>query len=633
MKVLHKTVISIFFIVFLYNLFYIDSSAALSGSSSVEITNWEIMWDQVGDLTVQDVPTSENEWIEINYVDKYPVHPSGVHTVWIKFDLPELTWSVPVLSINKLYASKVKIYINQQNVFESNRDYSYDKNQFLLPLDRSASGQTVYIKLETSTERIGLQDKIIIGEYQVIAKEYMKKDLFDLILGAALFFISISMLVSMLFLNRTFIQGWSSLGTVIMSVGLMILTYSPFLHTNYSQYGRVSYYLFDVASTLLMPSLFFFIEKIFGRGPYSLITRFRKIQVVIAIISIFWLILSFKWDSVYEMYSYAAVFSFAGSVIIGNLLFICSLIVFCQKGNKDAIIMSAGLSIFAGIGGAELIWFYASGTLHIMFYWKFGILGFLISLVVILARRISRNYEQVVEYSKQLEVFNNDLQRSEKMEVISQLAASVAHEVRNPLQVTRGFLQLLGAKTNNSKDKSYMVLAIDELDRASEIITDFLTFAKPQPETTTVLNIKEELHQIEGILVPLATMQGGILNVEMSKDLYVRGNSTKLKQALINIIKNSIEALGEDGVIDIKAYEDPDEGQILVSIRDNGEGMHEEDLKRLGEPYYSKKSKGTGLGLMVTFRIIEVMQGKIVFKSKKDIGTEVVIYLPSVAQK
>ncbi|WP_141502604.1 ATP-binding protein [Paenibacillus luteus] len=633
MKVLHKTVISIFFIVLLYNFLNIDSSSALSGSSSVTITDWEIMWDHVGNLTVQDVPTSENEWIKINYGDKYPVHPSGVHAVWIKFDLPELTWSVPVLSVNKLYASKVKIFINQQNVFESNRDYSYDKNQFLLPLDRSASGQTIYIKLETSTERIGLQDKIIIGEYQVIAKEYMKKDLFDLILGAALFFISISMLVSMLFLNRTFIQGWSSLGTVIMSVGLMILTYSPFLHTNYSQYGRVSYYLFDVASTLLMPSLFFFIEKIFGRGPYSLITRFRKIQVVIAIISIFWLILSFKWDSVYEMYSYAAVFSFAASVIIGNLLFICSLIVFCQKGNKDAIIMSAGLSIFAGIGGAELIWFYASGTLHIMFYWKFGILGFLISLVVILARRISRNYEQVVEYSKQLEVFNNELQRSEKMEVISQLAASVAHEVRNPLQVTRGFLQLLGAKTNNSKDKSYMVLAIDELDRASEIITDFLTFAKPQPETTTVLNIKEELHQIEGILVPLATMQGGILNVEMSKDLYVRGNSTKLKQALINIIKNSIEALGEDGVIDIKAYEDPDESQILVSIRDNGEGMHEEDLKRLGEPYYSKKSKGTGLGLMVTFRIIEVMQGKIVFKSKKDIGTEVVIYLPAVAQK
>ena len=121
--------------------------------------------------------------------------------------------------------------------------------------------------------------------------------------------------------------------------------------------------------------------------------------------------------------------------------------------------------------------------------------------------------------------------------------------------------------------------------------------------------------------------------MKSSTDLFVRGNTSKLKQALINIIKNSIEALGDEGVIDIQAYENKEENQVLIRIRDNGEGMTEADLKRLGEPYYSKKTKGTGLGLMVTFRIIEVMQGEIIFNSTKGVGTEVIIYFPASTEK
>ncbi|WP_169087173.1 sensor histidine kinase [Paenibacillus sp. PL91] len=630
MKVLHK------FIIFLVLLFMISSflvipTYAQSSSPAIAITEWEMMWEKDPDSTVQDASSRQGEWIKINFGEKYPTLPKDIHAAWIRFNLPELVWSVPVLAVNKLYAQDMKIYMDEQIVYDSKRKYAYDKNQFLLPLNLSASNSTIYIKVNSFTGRLGLQEQLMVGEYQIVSKNYMIRDLVDVILGAALIFISITILVCMLFLNKTFMKGWSSLGTVILSVGLMILTYSPFVHINFSEYGRISYYMFDIASMLLMPSLFIFIEKVFGRGPYGLISSFRKIQVVITIISTVWLLISLKWESVYELYAYVSVFSFGLSIIVGNCLFIGSLIVFSRKGNRDAIIMTSGLILFAAIGASEVLWYFASGKLHLMFYWKFGILGFLISLIIILAKQISHNYEQVVKYSKQLEVFNNELQRSEKMEMISQLAASIAHEVRNPLQVTRGFLQLLGSKANNEKDKSYMIIAIDELDRASEIITDFLTFAKPQLEHTSILNIKEELQQIEGILVPLATMQGGIINVNTNTDLYVRGNSSKLKQALINIIKNSIESLTDNGVIDIQAYDYMEE--VLIRIKDNGEGMNEADLMRLGEPYYSKKSKGTGLGLMVTFRIIEAMQGKIIFKSTKGVGTEVIIHLPAADQK
>ncbi|MBW4838105.1 MAG: HAMP domain-containing histidine kinase, partial [Paenibacillaceae bacterium] len=251
---------------------------------------------------------------------------------------------------------------------------------------------------------------------------------------------------------------------------------------------------------------------------------------------------------------------------------------------------------------------------------------FLGSLIIILSRRFVANHEQVVEYSKQLEMFNNELQRSEKMEIISELAASVAHEVRNPLQVTRGFLQLLVEKQQQA-DKVYLSMALEELDRASGIITDFLTFAKPEGGKITELNVLDEFIHIEGILVPLANLQGGKITTHIPKDLYVRGNSSKFKQAFINIIKNSIEALRGEGDIQIWGYEK--DGHVVIHIKDNGEGMDDEVLARLGEPYFSNKTKGTGLGLMVTFRIIEVMDGEINFKSKKGAGTEAIIQFPS----
>jgi signal transduction histidine kinase len=290
--------------------------------------------------------------------------------------------------------------------------------------------------------------------------------------------------------------------------------------------------------------------------------------------------------------------------------------------------MAIGLGSFTLITLVEMLWYFISDELYAMMFWKYGIIFFLASLIIMLVRRIMRNYETALQYSKQLEVFNNELQRSEKIEMISHLAASIAHEVRNPLQVTRGFLQILRDKSADEKSKNYTKLAIDELDRAAEIITDFLTFAKPDLGEVTRLNLAQELQQIEAILMPFATMQGGVIQLSVEEDLFVKGNTSKFKQALINIIKNSIEALKEDGYVLIQASRTEVPDYLMITIKDNGEGIEEQDIKRLGEPYYSKKSKGTGLGLMVTYRIIEAMQGDIVINSKKGVGTEVCLRLP-----
>lgn len=169
-------------------------------------------------------------------------------------------------------------------------------------------------------------------------------------------------------------------------------------------------------------------------------------------------------------------------------------------------------------------------------------------------------------------------------------------------------------------------MAMEELDRASVIITDFLTFAKPGADTVDVFEVSGELKHVSGILVPLANLQGGAIELHLQEDLQVVGSSAKFKQAFINLIKNSIESLQEDGLIVVTAWKTG--RHIIISVQDNGEGMKVSELARLGEPYYSNKTKGTGLGLMVTFRIIEAMNGSIEFQSRKGEGTEVIVKLP-----
>ncbi|MGV2787013.1 sensor histidine kinase, partial [Clostridium perfringens] len=228
------------------------------------------------------------------------------------------------------------------------------------------------------------------------------------------------------------------------------------------------------------------------------------------------------------------------------------------KGNKDAVIFNAGFAVFAVVGLSELLQFFLTRGSYNLFLWKWGIVSFIIALIVILGRHFAKNHERILQYSKELEMFNNELQRSEKMEIISELAASVAHEVRNPLQVTRGFLQLLTGKAQ-AAEREYLDLALVELDRASGIITDFLTFAKPEFGKDTVLRVWEEFKHIEGILGPLAHLQGGKITVDIPEDITIRGNSSKFKQAFINIVKNSIEALGEEGLVNIRCYRQQDQ--------------------------------------------------------------------------
>ncbi len=234
----------------------------------------------------------------------------------------------------------------------------------------------------------------------------------------------------------------------------------------------------------------------------------------------------------------------------------------------------------------------------------------------------------IIENLKQQILLQRELRRSEKMNVVSQLAASVAHEVRNPLTTVNGFLQLIIRDDNiTDKQRNYIDITLSELNRAQSIINDYLSLAKPNNSNTQLVNISEELSKTVELMTSYTNIQSIEVETYIEDSLYINGNKDEIKQVLINIIKNAIEAIGNDGLLQIDAFaKDQD---IFVKITDNGPGMTKEQLSKIGTPFYSTKDKGTGVGLTICFQIIEQLKGSIDVESTVGKGTSFLIKLPT----
>ncbi|WP_338368127.1 HAMP domain-containing sensor histidine kinase, partial [Enterococcus faecium] len=180
-----------------------------------------------------------------------------------------------------------------------------------------------------------------------------------------------------------------------------------------------------------------------------------------------------------------------------------------------------------------------------------------------------------------------------------------------PLTVTRGFLQMLkDPSIPEDKRQFYLDTAIDELDRAEVIISEYLRFSKPHHDQTSTLTWKYEIEKALELLLPYANHFSVKVKHQLEDGLYVNGEASKFQHCLLNIMKNCIEAMpnGVDCLIESHRSED----KFSISIKDTGIGMSAREIAMIGEPYYStKKEKGTGLGMMVVFNILNEMGGSL----------------------
>lgn len=219
------------------------------------------------------------------------------------------------------------------------------------------------------------------------------------------------------------------------------------------------------------------------------------------------------------------------------------------------------------------------------------------------------------------------LRRSEKLTTVGQLAAGVAHEIRNPLTTLRGFLQL--QQQSGSLNQSHVKLMLSELDRINLIVGEFLILAKPQATKFVAKDVRNVLQDVLVFLDSEAHLHNIVFRqVFTEEDCSISCEENQLKQVFINLLKNAIEAMPGGGVVHISVQRKG--GSVAISITDEGIGIPEDMISKIGDPFFTAKETGTGLGIMVSQRIINSHQGTMDIQSQVNIGTSVKVTLPAL---
>lgn len=211
--------------------------------------------------------------------------------------------------------------------------------------------------------------------------------------------------------------------------------------------------------------------------------------------------------------------------------------------------------------------------------------------------------------------YEKELKRLSGLDLIGQMAAGISHEIRNPLTTVRGFLQLLNEDDGYKKYKQYIHLMVEELDRANSIITEFLSMSNTRTSDLQKLNLNSIINDMAPLIKVDAFNQNKYIRLEINEIPELLLNRNEIRQLIINLYRNGLEAMGEKKALTIRTYKE--DGCVVLAIEDQGDGIRPEVLEKLGTPFFTTKEKGTGLGLGVSYAIaarhnakIEVQTGK-----------------------
>lgn len=243
-----------------------------------------------------------------------------------------------------------------------------------------------------------------------------------------------------------------------------------------------------------------------------------------------------------------------------------------------------------------------------------------------------KTYLMVIEDETQVKKLEFAIRQSEKLAAVGQLAAGIAHEIRNPLAGISGSVELLSQNYNSDDDKKLTRIILKEIDRLNNLISEFLDFAKPDKPPTDQVNLsqllQECLNQVK--LTPGYRVDTAYV-AELLPGQQILGHADKLKQAFLNMMINSSQAMNASdrpARLTVRLLEE--DGRLRVEIQDTGNGMSDEVIKRMFEPFMTTKAKGTGLGLAITHKIFEMHSARIFVESRIGEGTKISVDFPSL---
>lgn len=358
-------------------------------------------------------------------------------------------------------------------------------------------------------------------------------------------------------------------------------------------------------------------------------TNFDLRMVIIVALTLyrgFWVgFLTFSFVSVVR-YLIGGQFFIPG-ILINFIAFLAAML-FRQRfihGHYQFRVLIMIFSVFTTLSILTLEWFVPALDRYFYLIYFSVFLSSLIALIYTIEKLMSIN--QQIDETVYIE----------NLKTVSHMAAAFAHEIRNPLTTVRGFVQYLSSNNRHEELPQYSQLIIDELDRTNEIISDFLSLTKPGDSVREKVIVEKVIQDTVNLMKPTAQLKNIQMVAQLSKAHQVNVDGKLLKQALLNILKNAIEAIenkqmGSDGRIYITTLSLSNQ-KVAILIEDNGIGLTEEELKRIGLPYYTTKSKGTGLGTLIMNKLIRDLGGTVHYYSQKNQWTRVEITFPLAPEK
>jgi len=223
-----------------------------------------------------------------------------------------------------------------------------------------------------------------------------------------------------------------------------------------------------------------------------------------------------------------------------------------------------------------------------------------------------------------------EMKRKDRLAAIGELSAGMAHEIRNPLASLSGALQVLKEEPELSDDnKNLMDIALSEMDRLNDILTDFLTFARPRPTAREACDLSSIIRETTQLITVSKDFRDGItLEFDLPVVPVVASvDPGQFRQALLNLALNAVQSIPDDGTVTVRAYPDG-KGNAVVEVEDDGEGIGKPDIDKIFIPFYSNKEGGAGLGLAMVYRIVEEHGGAIKVDSERGKGSRFTVTLP-----
>lgn len=211
----------------------------------------------------------------------------------------------------------------------------------------------------------------------------------------------------------------------------------------------------------------------------------------------------------------------------------------------------------------------------------------------------------------------------DRMNIVGNMAVTVAHEIRNPMTTIRGYLQLLERKKEYQADKSRFKLMINEIDRANDIIREYLALSKEKLADLKISSLNNFIESLFPLIEADATASKVFVSLELTSIPELFLDENEIRQMLLNLVRNSIEAMPSGGKLIIKTRQDAD--AVILSIIDNGLGIPEHILDKLGTPFITTKTTGTGLGLPICYQIVHRHNAHIEINSSPK-GTNISVY-------